>query len=532
MEQQQQSVELFLLVQESSTFCLKNWTKSEDHTMEIEKQIANDVSVLRRSFKAGKTKPLSARRASLEAMRRMISENKSLFCSALWEDLHKSHTEAMFSEIALVEMEIQEHLDHFEDWAAPQKVSHDLMNIPGSSAIHSDPLGVCCIFGPWNYPIGLTLKPMVGCLSAGNTCLLRLPDPACSSECSKVLAQLVRQYMDDDIVRVVEGGIPETEAVLKERFDKIFFTGGSFVGKIVARAAAEYLCPVVLELGGKTPAIVDSSINVKIAAKRITWGAMLNAGQTCIRPDYLFVHASVADQFIEAVKEAIDTMYGKGHRAILKSPEYGRVINARACQRLVKKIEDGREFIVKGGHCEVDQCFIEPTVMDFGTDMDAFEVSKVMAEEIFGPILPILRYESLDHCLEFIRERPKPLMLYLFTKNRSLRDRVVGETTSGMVTVNDCMIHMTNSALPFGGVGPSGTGQYGGKSSFDVFSHKKSVMYKTLRLDIPQRYPPYSEFDKKFLRVALYPRSRRLILLLKVFLGAIAIMIALKLLSP
>ncbi len=500
--------------------------------MEIEKQIANDVSVLRRSFEAGKTKPLTARRASLEAMRRMVTENKSLICSALWEDLHKSASEAIFSEISLVQDEIQEHLDYFEDWAAPQRVSHDLLNMPGSSAIHSDPLGVCCIFGAWNYPIGLTLKPLVGCLSAGNTCLLRLPDPACSSECSKLLAQLVRQYMDEDIVRVVEGGIPETEAVLKQRFDKIFFTGGSFVGKLVARAAAEYLCPVVLELGGKSPTIVDSSVDVNLAAKRITWGAMLNAGQTCIRPDYVLVHASVANQFIEAVKEAIDTMYGKGHRAILKSPEYGRLVNPRAYQRLVKMIEDGREYIVKGGHSEIDQCFIEPTIMDFGTDIDAFEESKVMAGEIFGPILPILRYESLDQCLEIIRDRPKPLMLYLFTKNRSLRDNVVGETTSGMVTVNDCMVNATNNALPFGGVGASGMGQYGGKASFDIFGHKKSVMYKSLFLDIPQRYPPYSEFDKKFIRVAVSTKPRRLIMLLNVFVGSIALLIALKLLYP
>lgn len=502
----------------------------ENHTMAIEKQIANDVSVLRRSFKAGKTKPLSARRASLEAMKRMVTENKSLFSSALWKDLHKNSTEATFSEIALLEMEIQEHLDYFEDWAAPQKVSHDLLNMPGSSAIHSDPLGVCCVFGAWNYPIFLTLKPLVGCLSAGNTCLLKLPDPACCSESSRVLAKVVRQYMDADIVRVVEGGMPETEALLEQRFDKIFFTGGSCVGKMVARAAAENLCPVVLELGGKSPAIVDSAVNAKLAAKRITWGAMLNAGQTCIRPDYVLLHASVADQFIEAVEEAIDTMYGEGHRAIMKSPEYGRVINARACQRIVKKIEDGKEYIVKGGHCEIDQCFIEPTIMDFGTDIDAFEVSKVMTEEIFGPVLPILRYESLDQCLEFIRERPKPLMLYLFTKNHSLRDHVLTETSSGMVTVNDCMVLSTNSALPFGGVGASGTGQYSGKASFEIFSHKKSVMCKSLLLDIPQRYPPYSEGDKKFIRFMLHAKPRRLILLLNVFFGSIAMIVALKLL--
>ena len=497
--------------------------------MPLSDQVAKDVAALRRSFNSGKTLPFSARRTSLKTMMRMIQENESLICSALWEDLRKNPTEAYGGEIDGILKEIQEQLDYFEDWASPQKVSNDIMNFPGSSAILSDPLGVCCVIGTWNYPFMLTLKPLAGCLAAGNTCLIRVPDPECSSSSARLIAQLVRQYMDDSIVRVVEGGIAATKAVLEQTFDKIFFTGGTYVGKIVARAAAEKLCPVVLELGGKSPVIVDSSVNIQVAAKRIAWGAFMNAGQTCISPDHVFVHVSVADRFFAVVEEAIDDMYGRGYSNILKNREYGRIVNARYCRRLVEMIEDSKDYIVKGGHCDEAQCFIEPTVMDFGTDTDAFVSSKLMGEEIFGPVMPVLRYESLDQVLDQIRERPKPLTLMCFTTNRLVRERVLRETSSGGAVVNDCMVQHANSALPFGGVGNSGMGgQYHGKASFDVFSHKKSVLYKTFYLDLAQRYPPYSLFDKKFLRLALSSKSRKSIFYLKVGFGSLVLAIVLK----
>lgn len=498
-------------------------------TLPLAERVANDVVVLRRSFNAGKTRPFSARRASLQALMRMMTENESLICSALWEDLHRNATETIASEFSLVTNEIQEQLDYFEDWAAPQKVSTDLLNTPGSSAILADPLGVCCVIGPWNYPFNLIICPLAGCLSAGNTCLVRVPDAEYCSKSAGLMFRLLREYMDEEIVRVVEGSIEATKVILDQTFDKIFFTGGTYGGKIVARAAAEKLTPVVLELGGKSPAIVDSSADIPVASKRIAWGAYTNAGQTCITPDYILVHISIADRFIEGMKEAIDDMYGKRHEEIQKTPNFGRIANTKRYQCLMEMLQDSKDYIVKGGHFDEAECFIEPTIMDFGTDTDAFAASKLMGEEIFGPITPLLRYESLDQALEFIRARPKPLTLHCFSSNKSMIERVLCETSSGGAIVNDCLVQKCNSALPFGGVGNSGLGgAYNGKASFDVFSHKKSVLYKPFYLDIPQRYPPYSPFDDKLFRFLLAPRPRKQMYFLKLGIGSISLAILLK----
>jgi len=491
-------------------------------------QVANDVAVLRRSFKEGKTLPFSARRASLEAFKRMIQDNTSAICGALWKDLHKNETEVYSGEISSLLREIQEQLDHFEDWSAPQRVSQDPLNFPGSSAILSDPLGVCCVIGTWNYPFLLTLKPVAGCLAAGNTCLIRVPPADTSSHSAALIAQLVRQYVDDSIVRVVEGEVEASKAVLAQKFDKIFYTGGAFGGKFVARAAAENLCPTVLELGGKCPAIVDSSADMKLSAKRIAWGAFMNSGQTCIRPDYVLVDASVADQFIASVKESIARMYGENFGQVLENPDYGRLVTERQYERVMGMVESDKDYVVYGGNGDKGQHCIEPTVLDFGTNADAFASSRVMAEEIFGPLMPVLRYESLDQALEFIQERPKPLTLHCFTTKRSVHQRVLRETSSGGAVVNDCIIQNTNGALPFGGVGNSGMGNYHGKATFDAFSHKKSVLYKTNYLDIPQRYPPYTPFAKNLLGVALAPISRKQMLLVKLGFGSVALAVALK----
>lgn len=482
-------------------------------TLSILEQVTADVAVLRKTFREGKTRPLESRRASLLALQRLIVEGTPLLCAAVWKDLHKPEFETAAGELALVKSDIQEHLDHLEEWAAPQPVSTDKLNIPGSSAIWSDPLGVCCVMGPWNYPVGLTLKPLVGCLAAGNTCLLRVPSDDQCSESSKVIAKLVREYMDPNVVRVVEGGIPATQAVLAmaPHLDKYFFTGGSFVGKLVAKAAAEHLVPTVLELGGKSPCIVDQSADITIAGKRVAWGAFFNAGQTCVRPDYVLVHTSIADRFIQAVQDGRTHMYGKGPESNRSSPDYGRIVNIRSHQRLAQFIASAASTgcTMTGGDCNEDELFIEPTILDFGTDWKAFADAAVMQQEIFGPIMPILRYDSLDEALEFIQKRPKPLALYCFTTTTSVHQRVLKETTSGMAVINDCMVQVSNSALPFGGVGASGMGSYGGKKSFDAFSHQKSVLYKTNWLDVPMRYPPYSEFSKKVMLALLVPIPRQ-----------------------
>jgi len=482
-------------------------------------KVAKDVAVLRQTFRDGKTKPLANRRASLHAFLRMLTENESLLCEALWKDLHKNECEAMGGEIKLLHQELQTHLDHLDQWAAPQRVSTDLLNIPGSSAIVADPLGVCCVIGAWNYPILLTLMPVVGCLAAGNTCLIRVPSSRYSAESSKIMARLVRKYLDDKIVRVVEGVCEVTQAVLAQRYDLIFFTGGTYVGKMVARAAAEHLCPTVLELGGKSPCIVDASADVRVAAKRAAWGAFINAGQTCIRPDYVLVETTVADRFVAAVQTEIELMFGGG----VSNPHFGRVINARAHERLVKLIKASSDYVVYGGRSEASERFIEPTLLDYGNDAKAFGSAPAMLDEIFGPIMPILRYESLDRVLDFVNDRPKPLVVYCFTTRRSVRQRIVSETTSGTTVVNDCMMHMTNDKLPYGGIGLSGMGSYQGKYSFDTFSHKKSVLYKTNWLDLPQRYPPYSPLDRKVLLTLLHPRPLWQIRLAKGLVWALAL---------
>lgn len=491
-------------------------------------QVAKDVAVLRRSFNEGKTLPFSARRASLEAFRRMIQENTSLIHKALWDDLRKNELESDVTEILMLLNELQEQLDNFEDWAAPQRVSQDPMNMPGSSAIHSDPLGVCCVIGTWNYPFMLTLKPVIGCLAAGNTCLIRAPSAETSSNSAALIAELVRKYLDNSLVRVVEGEGEASKAVLAQKFDMIFYTGGTYGGKFVARAAAENFCRTVLEMGGKNPVIVDPSADMQVAGKRIAWGAFFNAGQTCVRPDYILVHVSVADRFIESVKESIAAMYGGSFGEIRESLEYGRIVNNRYYERLMGMLEGDKDYIIHGGNGEKEQCYIEPTVLDFGTHRDAFSASEVMAKEIFGPVMPILRYESLDQAIDVIREHPKPLTLYCFTTNRSVHEYVFSKASSGGAVVNECMLQNTNSALPFGGVGNSGMGNYHGKATFDAFSHKKSVMYKTNYLDIPQRYPPYTPFAKTLITTVMAPISRKQMFLVKMGFCSVALAIALK----
>lgn len=491
-------------------------------------QVANDVAALRSSFNQGKSKPFAARRASLEALGRLIMENKDLISQALNDDLHKHPTESLASEILTTYNEIQEQLENFEKWASPQSVPHDPLNFPGSSEILSDPLGVCCIIGTWNYPFMLILKPLAGCLSAGNTCLVRAPSNDTCVKSAALIAELLRKYMDDSIVRVVEGDVEATKAVLEQKFDKIFYTGGPIGGKFVARAAAETFTPVVLEMGGKSPTIVDSSVNMQVASKRVAWAAFLNSGQTCIRPDYVFVEASVADQFIQGVKETIENMWGKGLEKILESPEYGRLITDRQYERVMTLVESDKKYIIYGGNGDEGQRCIEPTVMDFGTDKEAFASSKVMQDEIFGPIMPILRYESLDQVIDFIRERPKPLSLYCFTTKKSVYQRVFRETSSGGAVVNDCLIQNSSHSLCFGGVGESGMGNYHGKFSFDTFSHKKSIMYKKFYLDFPQRYPPYTPFGKKMLESLLAPRTKKQTKMMRLGFLTVVVAIGLK----
>ena len=378
------------------------------------------------------------------------------------------------TEVNVVEHEIQTAIDHLDDWMAPTSVVNNLLNLPGKSFVYKDPLGVVLIIGAWNYPVQLSLAPLVGAIAAGCCAVLKLPSDKYSAASSRAIAQCVEGYLDQGAIRVVEGDRNATQAVLAQRWDKIFFTGGCFVGKMVAEAAAKHLTPTCLELGGKSPCIVDKSADLDIAAKRICWGAFMNAGQTCVRPDYLLVHASVADAFIAKFKAAIETMYSKDAAA---TEWFGRIVNERAAQRLAEVLTEDKQYVVHGGETDTAACFVAPTVLDFGADEEAFAKSASMKDELFGPLSPILRYSDTSAVTAFVNAREKPLGLYVFTTDNTVRDTVLRDTSSGAADVNDVIMHMTNDELPFGGVGNSGMGAYHGERSFLQFTHEKAVLY-------------------------------------------------------
>eukprot|EP00009_Paramoeba_aestuarina_P002800 CAMPEP_0201522466 /NCGR_PEP_ID=MMETSP0161_2-20130828/17572_1 /ASSEMBLY_ACC=CAM_ASM_000251 /TAXON_ID=180227 /ORGANISM="Neoparamoeba aestuarina, Strain SoJaBio B1-5/56/2" /LENGTH=509 /DNA_ID=CAMNT_0047921315 /DNA_START=111 /DNA_END=1640 /DNA_ORIENTATION=+ len=465
--------------------------------------IAEDVQTVRSSFNSGKTRSAEWRKSQLEAFLKMMREEREAMQAALLKDLHKSNAEAFFTELNLVEAEIVHMLDHLSTYMEPTKKSTDILNFPGWSYIYKDPLGVCLIVGAWNYPIQLTLLPLVGCIAAGNCAIVKVPSKNYSAESSKTMAQIASKYLDRDCIRFVEGDRNETQAVLSHRYDLIFFTGGQFVGKMVAEAAAKHLTPTVLELGGKSPCIVDASADLDVAARRVAWGTFVNSGQTCLRPDYLLVHEDVAEHFYKKLERTVKDFYTSNPQ---QTEFFGRVINTRAHKRLSQLVEDSKPYIRFGGDLDESDKYVAPTLIDFGTDEEKFASSSVMADEIFGPLLPALRFKDVNQVIKFITARDKPLGLYVFTTDDTFRDRILTETTSGVANVNDCMMNMTNEDLPFGGVGKSGMGAYHGEESFMTFSHRKSVLMKTNFADLPVRYPPYNPTTTKVLAFVLKPR--------------------------
>lgn len=465
--------------------------------------VNSTYTTLRSSFKSGKTRDLEWRRQQLQQFKKMIFEQKKFFQTCLQCDLHKSHEEGYLMEINPVMHEIQHCLDHLDEWTSPTSKSVNILNLPGSCALYKDPLGVVLVAGAWNYPINLCLSPMAGAIAAGNCIMLKVPSSKYSQKSASGMAEMVHKYLDNDCIRVIEGDRHAMTAVLKPRYDKICFTGGTFVGKIVARAAAEHLTPIALELGGKSPVIVDKGVDINVAAKRICWASFLNSGQTCIRPDYCMVDASIAEAFIKACKAALRDMFGKDAS---KSGYFGRLVNDRAWLRVKGLVDDSKEYVTYGGNYARDDKYVEPTLMDFKGDYDAFANSSIMGQEIFGPVLPIFRYSNLDDVITHVNAGEKPLVAHVFTSNSRVRNRVLTETSSGGACVNDAILHLSNAALPFGGVGGSGMGRYHGKYTFDMFTHEKSVLIKYFLGDLPQRYPPYSgSFQMTLLNVLQYP---------------------------
>ncbi|GAA2280923.1 aldehyde dehydrogenase family protein [Streptomyces hawaiiensis] len=430
---------------------------------------ADVVARLRATFRTGRTKPLEWRTGQLRRMRAMLTERGSDLAAALHTDLGKSSTEAYRTEIDFTIREIDHTLDHLEGWLRPEPApvpAH--LGADATAWTRYDPLGVVLVIAPWNYPAQLLLAPVVGALASGNAVVAKPSELAPAT--SAALAELLPAYLDTDAVAVVEGGVPETTALLAERFDHVFYTGNGTVGRIVMRAAAEHLTPVTLELGGKSPVFVDRDTDLDVVADRLARGKFINAGQTCVAPDYVLTTPETAAALEAALVRAVDALYGTDPAA---SPEYGRIINERHFDRLSALLDSGR--VVTGGGSDRTDKYIAPTVL---ADVDP--KSPVMQEEIFGPILPIVTVSGVDEAIDFINDRDKPLALYVFSESGQTRDRIAAETSSGGLGYGLPLAHLTVSDLPFGGVGESGMGNYHGRYSIETFSHRKAVLDKPL----------------------------------------------------
>ncbi|MEJ8637989.1 aldehyde dehydrogenase family protein [Streptomyces sp. MS2.AVA.5] len=431
-------------------------------------QPADIVPRLRATYRAGRTAPVDWRTAQLRRMREMLTEHGTDLADALHADLGKSSTEAFRTEIDFTVREIDHTLEHLDDWLCPEPAPVPAHIGEATAWTQYDPLGVVLVIAPWNYPVQLLLTPMIGALAAGNAVVAKPSEMAPAT--SLVLARLLPRFLDTDAVAVVEGGIPETTALLAERFDHIFYTGNGTVGRIVMTAAAQHLTPVTLELGGKSPVFVDRDADPTTVAARLARGKFLNAGQTCVAPDYVLTDPDTARALEPALTEAVRQLYG-AEPAI--SPEYGRIVNERHFDRLSGLLDSGR--VVVGGTTDRDRRYIAPTVL---ADVDPG--APVMQEEIFGPVLPIVTVPGLDEAIDFINDRDKPLALYAFTESADTRRRLAAETSSGGLGFGLPLAHLTVSDLPFGGVGESGMGNYHGRYSIETFSHRKAVLEKPL----------------------------------------------------
>jgi acyl-CoA reductase-like NAD-dependent aldehyde dehydrogenase len=435
----------------------------------------------RRFFKTGTTRSLAFRIEQLKILRSMLKKNETDIAYALKKDLNKSTTETVITELQLLTDEISYVIKHLKNWIKPKKVTTPFPVLwPGSSFIHFEPYGSVLIIAPWNYPFFLTISPLVGAISAGNCAVIKPSEIAQHSQ--DLIQKLISQHFPPEFVTTVTGGAEQVTVLLQEKFDYLFFTGGTAIGKIIMEAAAKDLTPVTLELGGKSPCIVDASADLDYTARRIIWGKMTNAGQTCIAPDYLYVHHSCCDALIAKLQQTIKQFYGDNPET---SDSYGRIINEKHFQRLSQLMQN--THILFGGKTNPATRYIEPTLIRVTSRNEA-----IMQQEIFGPLLPILSFNEVNDVIFDIRNQPKPLALYLFTKNKDHQKSILEALSFGGGCLNDCLLQTANYHLPFGGVGLSGIGAYHGKTSFELFSHAKSMYKKTFLLDIPLAYPPYT----------------------------------------
>ncbi|MCH2023863.1 MAG: aldehyde dehydrogenase [Saprospiraceae bacterium] len=444
---------------------------------------ANDVQSIvkfqRDYFASNATKDIQFRKDQLLKLKNMLNANEDAIIDALHKDLRKHEFEAYATEIGIVIGDIDKALSKLTKWAKPRKVKTPPFHYVASSYIKPDPYGNVLIIAPWNYPVQLMLLPLVGAIAAGNTAILKPSE--LSVHTSALLSKLLNETYDAQYIKVIEGAVEETQLLLAEKFDFIFFTGSTRVGHLVYQAAAKNLTPVALELGGKSPCIVDTDIHLDFTAKRIVWGKFINVGQTCIAPDYILVDKKIKDALVSKIQFYIHKFFGENPQ---ESESMGRIINDVHFDRLLSYLKDGD--VIEGGTSDRSDKYIAPTLLD-NVNMDA----PIMEDEIFGPILPIIEYGNLREAIDLINSKEKPLALYIFSKNNKKISRILDETSAGGVTVNDTLMHIANGALPFGGVGASGIGAYHGQHSFDLFSHLKSVLHRSFLVEEPIRYAPY-----------------------------------------
>jgi len=441
----------------------------------------------RQFFHEGKTKSVAYRIASLKKLKSALEKWEKPLADALWTDLHKSYEEAYLTEISLVKGEIRDHIKSVKSWARKERCSTPLTIFGSSSYIVKEPLGTTLIVSPWNYPVQLLLNPLVGAISAGCTAVLK-PSPYVP-HVSEVIEQMIQDTFEENYVAVVQGNRDVNGYLFKQKFDLIFFTGSPALARTVMKAAAENLTPLVLELGGKSPCIIDKSADIAVAAKRIAWGKALNSGQTCIAPDYILIHSEVKDAFVAAFQKSLKELYGD---TIEESKHYVRIVSDKAFARVTSYLQEGK--ILCGGRTNAETRFIEPTLLD-NVSLD----SKIMTEEIFGPLFPVITITEtseksfVQQVTEFVTQREKPLAFYYFGKENDAW-KAIENTSSGGACINDTIMHIVNPNVPFGGVGNSGMGHYHGKESFEAFTHRRSVIVTPTAFDLPFRYMPYGLF--------------------------------------
>ncbi|XP_011031097.1 PREDICTED: aldehyde dehydrogenase family 3 member H1-like [Populus euphratica] len=454
------------------------------------------VKELKESFRTGRTRSYEWRVSQLKGIEKIVEEREKDISEALYKDLSKPEFEAFVSEIAAVKSSCEEALKELKQWMKPEKAKTSMTAYPSSAEIVSEPLGAVLVISTWNYPFLLSIDPVIGAIAAGNAVVLKPSEIAPAT--SSLLSELFEEYLDNSAVRVVEGAVPETAALLEQKWDKIFYTGSPRVGRIVMTAAAKHLTPVILELGGKCPVVVDSDVDLQVTVRRIIAGKwQLNNGQACISVDYIITTKDFAPKLIDALRNGIEEFFGADP---MESKYISRIVSSNHFSRLERLLDEDKvcNKIVVGGQRNQKKLKIAPTIF-----LDVPEDSQLMQEEIFGPLLPIITVENAKDSIDLINSKPEPLVAYLFTNNQKLRNDFVQNVSCGGMVINDTVLHVTVSSLPFGGVGESGMGSYHGKFSFDAFSHKKAVLYRSFSGDSPVRYPPYTPENKKLMRAVM-----------------------------